>query len=184
MYDLLKYLVILLVACNSSEMWSGLLVDTENCKFGSLWPLGWFLRGLLIYKEFDHHCLVGGFLLWHLPGTWLSGFGLHLLHTEFSQTFIKWGPPQPWRGPVLLFWLWYCLFEIVLILCLGLWLCKPSMMHNSAFFWAGVMSFWTEVGFYLTYNTVAFDYADCILNALCGIKSLGWCGNKLLDLRE
>ena len=36
LYDLWKYLVIFLVASNSFEIWSDLLVDTDNCKFGSL----------------------------------------------------------------------------------------------------------------------------------------------------
>ena len=37
LYDLLKYFIIFLVASNNSDMWSGLLVETESYKFGSMW---------------------------------------------------------------------------------------------------------------------------------------------------
>ena len=36
LYDLLKYFVIFLVVSNNSAMWSGLLVEMESCKFGSV----------------------------------------------------------------------------------------------------------------------------------------------------
>ena len=83
LYDFLKYLVIFLVAGNSSEIWSGLLVDTDNCRSGLLWPLDQFLWELSLYKVFNYCCLVGGFLLGYPTSTWLSRF-TSLAHWVFS----------------------------------------------------------------------------------------------------
>ena len=74
-YITLWYLVMFLVGSNNSAIWSCLLVEMDNCTFGSLWPLDWFLMLLLLlYERFDFNCLLRGLFLGHLAGVWLSKF--------------------------------------------------------------------------------------------------------------
>ena len=50
-------------------MWSGLLVETESCKFGSVWLFLLFLLLLSVLgKALEFCCLLKGHFLGHLDG--------------------------------------------------------------------------------------------------------------------